>query len=289
MDIKNIKKFTRQEAEAGIDSLDLDSGRPSSTTSGDKTVTIEGSLHDGLDIDDLDEDPSKKSDKEGYEVSESNDVSMHLDLEDEDTFDLKDETLFSALNIKLEKIQNWKNDKDGVTPNIVKNTTEFFGDINQHQGGDITIGTDNDAKELEKEKSAVNSGKPFEVNSKSEEEVDNKKDNSNKTDLQKENVSVKIEEAVKVDDSKSTTDKLESYSKSKDLLPAEQFSTEISEIGEKKDKNATRPTSAVLTPMKEINAAIQEDIKRLGDSEVNKETFHMHYTDQWASNSKFYI
>ena len=284
MDIKNIKKFTRQEAEAGIDSLDLDSGRPSSTTSGDKTVTIEGSLHDGLDIDDLDEDPSKKSDKEGYEVSESNDVSMHLDLEDEDTFDLKDETLFSALNIKLEKIQNWKNDKDGVTPNIVKNTTEFFGDINQHQGGDITIAYDNDAKELEKEKSAVNSGKPFEANSK-EEEVDN----SNKTDLQKENVSVKIEEAVKVDDSKSTTDKLESYSKSKDLLPAEQFSTEISEIGEKKDKNATRPTSAVLTPMKEINAAIQEDIKRLGDSEVNKETFHMHYTDQWASNSKFYI
>ena len=137
VDIKNIKKFTRQEAEAGVDSLDLDSGRPSSIASGgDKTVTIDGSIHDGFDIDDLDEDYSKKSYKEGYEVSDSNDVSMQLDLEDEDIFDPKDDNMFSALNIKLEKI---KNDTDKVTPNIVKNTTEFFEEINTFRAHQIRI------------------------------------------------------------------------------------------------------------------------------------------------------
>ena len=278
VDIKNIKKFTRQEAEAGIDSLELDSGRPSSIASGDKTVTIDGSIHDGFDIEDLDED-SKKSYKEGYEVSDSNDVSMQLDLEDEDIFDPKDENLFSELNIKLEKIQNLKNDKDGVTPNIVKNTKELFEEINQ--GRDISI--DKDAKELEKDKAAADSGKAFEANLKSE---DVKKDNSNKTevedksdlsrasiiDLQAKDISAgEIEKTVKADESKSNSDKLEDYSKSQNL-PAKHVSTETSENAEEKDKNATRPSSSVA--MKEKNAATQEDSKRLKDPEFNKETFH---------------
>ena len=294
MDIKNNKKFTRQEAEAGIDSLELDSGRPSSIASGDKTVTIDGSIHDGFDIDDLDEDSSKKSYKEGYEVSDSNDVSMHLDLENEDTFDPKDENLFSALNTKLEKIQNLKNDIDSVTPNIVKNTTEFFEENNKPQGRDISIGNDKDAKELGKDKAAVDTGKPFEATLKSE-DVDIKKDNLHQTeqedkndlsgsliiDHQTKDTSGKIEKTVKEDDSQSDSDKLEDNSKSKDQVPTKHFATENSENGEKKDKNAIRPSSPELTPMEEINAATQEDTKRLEDPEFNKETFHMHCTDQW--------
>ena len=278
VDIKNIKKFTRQEAEAGVDSLDLDSGRPSSIASGgDKTVTIDGSIHDGFDIDDLDEDYSKKSYKEGYEVSDSNDVSMQLDLEDEDIFDPKDDNMFSALNIKLEKI---KNDTDKVTPNIVKNTTEFFEEINQPQGRDNSI--DKAAKELEKDK--ADSSKPSECNLKSDDAKKDKKDKTKEEDqsdlsrapiidLQTKDISTgEIEKTLKADESKSNSDKLE-CSKFEDL-PAKHASTENSENGENRNKNATRPSSS--SPMEVKIAANQEDSKRLKDSEFNKETFHIH-------------
>ena len=61
---------------------------------------------------------------------------------------------------------------------------------------------------------------------------------------------------------------MEDYSKSQNV------STDNSEIGEQKDKNSTRPSSSVA-----MEAATQENSKRLKDTEFNKETFHTQCTD----------
>ena len=137
VDLKNLKKLSRQEAE--MDSLELDSGRPSSIGSGDKTVTLDGSVND---MDDFEEDLSKRELCEG---GDSNEFSLQLDLEEyEESIDHKEDNMFSALNFNLEKIQPGTSDTSCVLPNMVRNTTEFFEGITQAAGSENKAQT-NDA------------------------------------------------------------------------------------------------------------------------------------------------
>ena len=155
MDLKNIKKFIRQEAETEMDSLELDSGRPSSIASGDKTVTVDGSIKDEFDSEDLEEEedfPKKKF----VDVSDSKDVSLQLNLgEYGESFDQKED---SHYNVTLDQVGCQYSDTSSV-----KKSQE---DISQPPRPSSSLNVKRGSIELEKNESSPSSSDSFEDNSK---------------------------------------------------------------------------------------------------------------------------
>ena len=114
VDIKNLNKNGNTDVDI------IDSGRPSSINSGDKTITT---------VEDSEDDFSNKSFKDGYEVV-SGEVSIVHDTDDESS-GLRDAVIndlndIPNLAFKIENTESKKSYNDVIAPNSVKEKIPYF-------------------------------------------------------------------------------------------------------------------------------------------------------------------